>query len=74
LKTNGNYAILNMIGVEYMKENIKNMIVGSFIFYVVTVVLLVLFNYNNVVVEIELRDSEKNILANIGTGPKKQPV
>lgn len=44
-----------------MKENIKKMIVGSFIFYCTTIVILMLFNYNNAVVEILVSDTELNM-------------
>ena len=44
-----------------MKENIKKMIVGSFIFYCAIIVILMLFNYSNAIVEIELSDSVENI-------------
>ena len=44
-----------------MKENIKKMVLGSFIFYVLAIAILMIFNYNNVVVEVDLSDSEASL-------------
>lgn len=44
-----------------MKENIKKILIGSFIFYSIVIVILMIFNYNNATLEIELSDSNENI-------------
>ena len=43
-----------------MKENIKKILIGSFIFYSIVIVILMLFNYNNATIGIELSDSNEN--------------